>query len=243
MNQRLVAAVCVASLLAVSSSCTADNGPLGVGVAGGTTASLEAPAAAPDIRSSEEKILEELSQKTDLEFADAPAPLKDVVDVIKAKHGIEVVLDGEKFQAAGIDPAATLIAKSLKDISLRSALRLILRDFNLTYVIDNEVLLITTKDWADSSLKTKVYDVRDLVGVKNGAPDAGALSEIVQLITSTVEPESWKADGGSGKGSLRSFTKSGVCVLVAYQTFDAHEKIVALLDELRAHRQVEKGKE
>jgi len=237
MNQRLVSAVCLALLLAASSSCTAAS------IGEGKTASVETAAAAPDNRSSEEKILCQLSQKTDLEFADAPAPLKDVIDVIKAKHGIEIVLDGESLKQAGIDPAATLVTKSLKDISLRSALKLILRDWNLTYVIDNEVLLITTKDWADSSLMTKMYDVRDLVGLKSGSPDAEALSEIAQLITSTVEPESWKTDGGSGHGSLRSFTKNGVCVLVAYQTFDGHEKLAALLDELRAHREAQKSKE
>jgi len=243
MNQRLVSAVFVASVLAVSSSCTADNGPLSAGVADGKTASVETAAAAPDYRSWEEKILEQLSQKTDLEFADAPAPLKDVIDVIKAKHNIELVLDQEALKDAGLDPAAILVTKSLRDISLRSALKLILNNWQLTYIIDNEVLLITTKDSASASLKTKVFEVRDLVGIKNGSPDAEALSDIIQLITSTVEPESWKTEGGSGHGSLRSFTKNGFCVLVAYQTFDAHEKVAALLDELRAHRQAQKNKE
>jgi hypothetical protein len=243
MNQRLVAGVCGASFLVISSAPAADDNPFGASGTAAQTVQLKTISPVVDFRSAEEKILEALSQKTDLDFEQTPASLKDVVDVIKAKHGIEVVLDGEPMKQAGIDPAATLISKSFKDISLRSALRLILRDFNMTYIIDNEVLLITTKDSADSSLKARVYDVRDLVGVKNGAPDGEALGEIAQLITSTVEPASWKADGGSGQGSLRSFTKNGVCVLVAYQTFDAHEKIVALLDELRAHRDAQKGKE
>jgi tetratricopeptide (TPR) repeat protein len=112
---------------------------------------------------SEQRILEELTKKTDLEFAEAPAPLKDVIDVIKAKHNIEVQLDQEALKQAGIDPAATLISKSLKDISLRSALKLILQDFNLTYVIKDEVLQITTKDKAGTELVTKVYPVGDLV--------------------------------------------------------------------------------
>ena len=47
--------------------------------------------------------------------------MKDVIDVIRAKHGIEVVLDCEPLKQAGIDPAATLVSKSCKDISLRSA--------------------------------------------------------------------------------------------------------------------------
>src|SRR5262249_61993838 len=80
-----------------------------------------------------------------------------------SKAGIEVVLDQEALKAAGIDAAATLISKSLKDISLRSALKLILQDYNLTYVIKDEVLQITTKDKAGTELVTKVYPVGDLV--------------------------------------------------------------------------------
>src|SRR5215471_2907524 len=112
---------------------------------------------------SEQKILEELQNKTQLEFGDNPQSLKDVVDFIRTKHNIEVVLDQEALKQAGLDPAATLISKSLKDISLRSALKLILQDFNLTYVIKDEVLQITTKDKAGTELVTKVYPVGDLV--------------------------------------------------------------------------------
>jgi hypothetical protein len=66
---------------------------------------------------------------------------------------------------------------------------------------------------------------------------------MVQLIKSTIEPESWKSDNGSGQGSLRSFTKNGICVLIAYQTFDAHEQIATLLGELREHRQTQRAKD
>src|SRR5262245_35067596 len=157
MNRCLLAIACVASLLPVLNARAAEENPFGAGGAPPKTAALKTINAFPDFRSSEQKILEQLSEKTDLEFADAPAPLKDVIDVIKAKHNIEVVLDQEALKEAGLDPAAILVSKSLKDISLRSALKLILNNWQLTYVIDNEVLQITTKDSASASLKTKVY--------------------------------------------------------------------------------------
>ena len=60
----------------------------------------------------------------------------------------------------GID---TPVTRSLKGITLRSALRLMLGAMDLTYVIKDEVLLITTPDKASNELATKVYPVADLV--------------------------------------------------------------------------------
>ena len=51
----------------------------------------------------------------------------------------------------------------MKGISLRSALRLILEEFDLTYVVQDEVLKITSKEKADEILTTRVYPVADLV--------------------------------------------------------------------------------
>jgi len=202
-------------------------------------------AAAADSRLAEDRIRAELATKTELDFGENPQSLKDVVDYIRSAHHIEIVLDQDALKTAGIDPAASLISKTLKGISLRSALKLLFSDYQLTYVIDNEVLIITTKDKANTLFKTKVYDIGDLVGTKNGSPDQEALDDISRLITITIEPDSWKReqDKDSGQGNLCSLNKNGACVLVAYQTFDVHEQIAGLLDELRSHRQVQKVKE
>ena len=46
----------------------------------------------------------------------------------------------------------TPVTKNLKGITLRSALRLMLRELSLTYIIKDEVLLITTPEEAESQL-------------------------------------------------------------------------------------------
>lgn len=124
-------------------------------------ASVDLSSSSPE----EQKITDELNKTTTLEFADNPTPLSGVIDYIQTKHGIPIVLDQEALKAAGIDPTATLVSKSLKDISLRSALKLILQEFNLTYMVKDEVLQITTKDKAlePANLIRKVYPVGDLV--------------------------------------------------------------------------------
>ena len=60
--------------------------------------------------------------------------------------------------------ADTPVTKDLKGITLKSALHLMLKDLgDLTYIIQDEVLLITTQEQADANLVLKVYPVADLV--------------------------------------------------------------------------------
>ena len=91
-------------------------------------------------------------------------PLKDVIDYLKDLHHVEIQLDGQALKDAGIEESVP-ITKNLKGISLRSALKLLLDDLELKYVVHNEVLLITTPARIDSEdyLTNKVYPVADLV--------------------------------------------------------------------------------
>ena len=108
----------------------------------------------------EQKIVKELDEPTDIEFIDTP--LEDVLAFLEDYHEIEIELNRRALDDFGIDSGAP-ITRTLQGVSLRSALKLILEDMDLTYVIDNEVLLITTVEDAEQRLVTKVYPVADLV--------------------------------------------------------------------------------
>ena len=110
----------------------------------------------------EKKIQEALKQPTQIEFVETP--LKDVVDYLKDLHKIEIQLDVPALKDASVDES-TPVTKNLKGISLRSALKLLLDELQLKYVIKNEVLLITSpaKAESDEYMTTKVYPVADLV--------------------------------------------------------------------------------
>ena len=108
----------------------------------------------------ESKILAALDDKTELDFAEQP--LTDVVDYLKQRHDIEIQLDSKALTDAGIG-TDTPISRVIKGITLRSALKLLLSELDLTYVIKNEVLMITSKTEAENMLSTRVYPVADLV--------------------------------------------------------------------------------
>ncbi|MFZ5833525.1 MAG: hypothetical protein ACOY3P_25850, partial [Planctomycetota bacterium] len=108
----------------------------------------------------EKRITEQLNSPTKLEFIETP--LVDVVNFLEDLHKIQIELDKRALAAVAIS-TDTPISTSLQGISLRSALRLMLRDLDLTYVIKDEVLYITTPEEANAELVTKVYPVADLV--------------------------------------------------------------------------------
>src|SRR5213075_2789336 len=108
----------------------------------------------------EQRIFNELSKETSVDFVEQP--LKDVVMYISELHRIPIVLSLKKLEEASVS-ADTPVTKTLKGVTLRSALRLILKDLELTYVVRDEVLQITTLEDAQNQMLTKVYPVGDLV--------------------------------------------------------------------------------
>ncbi len=127
----------------------------------------------------ERRILDALNSPTQLEFIETP--LQDVVDYLKDLHSIEIQIDTKALEDVGLATDMP-ITRNLRGITLRSALRLTLRELALTYVIEDEVLLITTPEEAENRLTTKVYPVADLVlpirdpGVTGGFGGLGGMS-------------------------------------------------------------------
>lgn len=126
-----------------------------------------------DLRKSspiEERIEAALNERTELAFADTP--LTDAIDFLKDYHQINIIIDETALQDEGVDPS-TPINMELSGITLRSALRLMLKQPGLTYVIDNEVMNITTETEADAVLSTRIYDIADFQPIINLGGGAG----------------------------------------------------------------------
>ena len=108
----------------------------------------------------EERIVRALDDETEFEFVDLP--LRDIVDYLKQQHNIQIILDEQALLDEGIQPDEP-VNISLSGISLRSALKIILEPLALTYVIQDEVMRLTTETKAEELMSTRVYPVADLV--------------------------------------------------------------------------------
>jgi uncharacterized membrane protein YgcG len=112
--------------------------------------------------SSEQRIFDELGKVMPVGLEFVETPLKEAIQFIQDQHNVPIVIDAKTLTDAGLT-IDTPVTKSLKGITLRSALRLLLKDLDLTYVVRDEVLQITTPDKAAEQVTTKVYPVGDLV--------------------------------------------------------------------------------
>ena len=100
-----------------------------------------------------------LKSPTQMEFNDAP--LSNVIDYLKDYHQVEIQLDRKVLGEAGIATDVP-VTKSLKGIPLQSALRAMLRDLGLTYVVQNGIVLITTPTEADKRAEAGASFTSDL---------------------------------------------------------------------------------
>jgi hypothetical protein len=175
----------------------------------------------------EEKLKDVLSETTEMEFPQTP--LKDVVAYVSERHHIPVVFDINALKGAKspIDPSRTLVTATLKNVWLSSALTTILAQFDLSYIIKHDALVITTKDRA---LVTRVYDARDLLPHKSVSDDAAALNRLGTAIVEKLAKETWKP---KGTGAIRPFASKGTSVLVVRQRSAVHEQLDEELADLR----------
>lgn len=160
-------------------------------------------------------------------------PLGDVLNAIQEEYAIPVRLDTTALESIGVD-ADEQVTISLHNISLRSALRLMLKHLQLTYIISDEVVLITTPEEAEKDLVTCVYDVHDLVSKSSsdGSKTAtvyASFDELIDAVTECVAKDTWSENGG-GAAAIRPL---GGGVLVVSQTRAIHEQIRDLLNSIR----------
>ena len=189
-----------------------------------------APASASDTVSALDVALDQPASR--FEFNDTP--LRDVVAKIRDAHSISVELDIKSLENAGIDPD-TPIKQHVSDTTLRSALPLLLDNLDLTYLIKNEVLLITTKESASEQPTVRLYPLPWGIAAQP-RPDVRAL---IDLISSTIHPETWDVQGGSG--SIRPVGEFSETMLVVSQSQEAHREVESLLRGLHQQALAEFG--
>ena len=89
----------------------------------------------------EEEILEKLNELTDFDYTDTP--FSEVIEEINQRHGINIYVDEE----AGLTEEDEVSIR-LKGVQLKSALKLLLRKYDSTYVVKDQVLQIMSTEQA-----------------------------------------------------------------------------------------------
>ncbi|MFH1300438.1 MAG: hypothetical protein ABIK07_05205 [Planctomycetota bacterium] len=128
------------------------------GVSVSVQAQPVAPLFFPELTKFEKQFQEQLNENVEAEFVDAP--LTDVMNYYADSTGANIVILHQDLEDEGLGDEE-LVSISLEAVSLKTALELILDPLGLTYVVDRDVVKITTKTKAYEMLKTRVYPVGD----------------------------------------------------------------------------------
>jgi hypothetical protein len=148
----------------------------------------------------ERRVLKALNSPISIDFKSEP--LENVINYLQKQIGEPIVIPTEVLAEvkAAYDTPITIQGERM---STRSILKKVLAELNLTYVVRDQVLQVTTKERAKEMLTTRVYPVGDLLKatIFNMGP-AGNQSQMIQnintlmaLITTTIDPQSWAPNG------------------------------------------------
>jgi type II secretory pathway component GspD/PulD (secretin) len=118
-------------------------------------------------------------QGVEIEFIDTP--LKDAMEFIADAHNITILIDEQALTEEGVSIDEP-INRTLSNIRLESALKILLKPLGLMHIIEDEVLKVTTIAAADARRITRVYHTGYLqeVGIQ---PDA-----LGKAMEAVVEP-------------------------------------------------------
>lgn len=90
-------------------------------------------------------------------------PLSEVVEQLSQLTGVNIHLDARGLGQEGVRSDTPVSLNLGQEISLESALNLILEPLHLTYMIKDEVLKVTSEQLRDGDVYQHVYNVADLV--------------------------------------------------------------------------------
>jgi general secretion pathway protein D len=236
---------------------------------------------------SEEEIKIEQSLDKRISLHEDNVPLAEVIKKIAEICDINIIIDPLGLEDAEVT-SNELVSISVDGIKVKSALNLILDQFGLGYMVQDEVLKVTSKLRQQGDLIVDVYDVADLVvpvstfinslANQNGSTASGGLGggqmsigpngiplpgqpfaqvmgdpfanlatmpgattaragaaakpdfdSLVDLVTTTIAPETWYASGGAA--TIKQ--DEGTLSLIIRQTQQVHSDISDLLTQLR----------
>ena len=191
----------------------------------------------PVQKSISQEMQSKLEERLSIEFVNTP--LRDVIAFLQEKSKMNFFLDR--------DAPDTSVNIKLNDVPLSVILEYILPK-NLRYIVKGNIVHVTLEP-----LELRVYDVRDLlINLEDRVPDLSTQSEvtetegqrstvggdtfdrvkeIINLITSTIEPASWSANGGKGMIAAREGMLGDIVVT---HKLGVHKGVEGLLAALRS---------
>lgn len=141
---------------------------------------------------------------------------RDVIDYIQEKAEMTILVDEASLRDAMVDYDDPVTFK-INKIGVRTLLKKILADRNLTYTIREGALHVVTPQKARDTMVVRVYPIAELLGTENRfiwgpvwkrAFELQHAQTIVNMVQQSVDPSMWNVNGGPGSVTYHEPTQS-----------------------------------
>lgn len=147
--------------------------------------------------------------KTPVRASYTDRPLAEVMEGFSKLTGVPIYLDQRGLSEVGVSSDTPVTINLTSDVSLESALNLILGDLNLGHTIKDEVLKVTSKSLVGGELENRTYYVADLViPIPNFVPSSN--TGMQGLINDALAVSGGASMGGAGAMALAHAKQQGL---------------------------------
>jgi hypothetical protein len=158
---------------------------------------------AAKLTAGEKAILEALKKPVTVDYN--MDTFQSVIDHLSKQMGQNILTSKQSLDEANVTYDSPITLRFSKPVAARTALKRVLADLGLTYIIRNENIEVTTIARAREMLTTRTYYIGDLMGVASPLLPAivnqfQAVEAIASIVSSIqgIDPESWESRGGAG---------------------------------------------
>ena len=177
----------------------------------------------------ERAILKALAATVSVDFKDQR--LGGVVEWFQHQTGQTIVLDKPALDDINVNSEST-VNVTLNKVSTRTALKKVLADLGLTYVVKDETIFVTTPAKAKDMMTIRTYYIGDLIGGYDMSfgpqlsqyQALATVAQLVQMIQGNIDSESWEVNGKEGGGSI--VFDAAHMTLVVKQSAEVHYKMM-----------------
>lgn len=149
------------------------------------------------------------------------------LDYLQALTGQTILVDKATLEAAGVN-YDTPVNTQARNLAMRTLLRKMLGQFNLTYVVKDQAIQIVSPEKAKEMMSVRTYYLGDMAGAVDfrfgpaitAMQMANNVNQLIQMITSSIEPDSWALNNQGGRGTI--FFDGRTMSLVIKQSAEVH---------------------
>ena len=137
--------------------------------------------------------------------------LEQVIDYLQTLMGVTIILDKKTLDEVGISYDTPINVKNRHPVAFRSLLKQVLGEAGgLTYIVEEETIHVITQKEAKTKLTTRTYYLGDMAAAADTSLGpviskvmmVRNVATLIQTITDTVDPDSWKVNNPDAGGTI-----------------------------------------